>query len=144
MEVRGFAPIDLREKVSFARVCAVKGFFFWKIPSRPGGGHGKPIYVCCLGALEGTKRGPNRPGVPKVFPDSCVKIEKTNSNSTRDFSKRINFTRVDPFVWSTLVVKIKKRRNPLRAYNRDKEDIILLPVDWGLSAQSAGPARPVF
>jgi len=38
-----------------------------------------------------------------------VKIEKTNSNSTRDFSKRINFTRVDLFVWSTLVVKIKKR-----------------------------------
>ncbi len=29
-------------------------------------------------------------------------------NSTRDFSKRINFTRVDLFVWSTLVVKIKK------------------------------------
>jgi hypothetical protein len=37
-----------------------------------------------------------------------VKIKKTNSNSTRDFSKRINFTRVDPFLWVNSVVKIKK------------------------------------
>ena len=58
-------------------------------------------------------RGPNRPEFPKCFRTLVVKIEKTNSNSTRDFSKRMNFTRVDPFVWSTLVVKIKKRRNPL-------------------------------
>jgi hypothetical protein len=48
---------------------------------------------------------------PRCFRTLVVKIEKTNSNSTRDFSKRINFTRVDLFVWSTLVVKIKKRRN---------------------------------
>ena len=34
---------------------------------------------------------------------------------------------------STLVVKIKKNRNPLRAFTEDKENIILLPVDWGLS-----------
>ena len=54
------------------------------------------------------RRGPNRPEFPKCFRTLVVKIEKTNSNSTRDFSKRINFTRVDLFVWSTLVVKIKK------------------------------------
>ena len=45
---------------------------------------------------------------PRCFRTLVVKIEKTNSNSTRDFSKRIIFTRVDLFVWSTLVVKIKK------------------------------------
>ena len=44
------------------------------------------------------QRGPNRPEFPKCFRTLVVKIEKTNSNSTRDFSKRINFTRVDPFV----------------------------------------------
>jgi len=71
---------------------------------------------------------------PKCFRTLVVKIEKTNSNSTRDFSKRINFNRVDPFVGSTLVVKIKKNRNPLRAFTEDKENIILLPVDWGLSS----------
>ncbi len=39
---------------------------------------------------------------------------------------------------STLVVKIKKSRNPLRAHKKkateDKENIILLPVDSGLSS----------
>jgi hypothetical protein len=54
-----------------------------------------------------------RPEFPKCFRTLVVKIEKTNSNSTRDFSKRINFNRVDPFIGSTLVVKIKKNRNPL-------------------------------
>ena len=85
---------------------------------------------------------PQSTGVPKVcvyYSQSVsglfvVKIEKTNSNSTRDFSKRITFTTVDPFVWSTLVVKA---RNPLRSLKKkateDKENIILLPVDWGLS-----------
>jgi len=58
-------------------------------------------------------RGEKRAEFPRCFQTLVVKIAKTNSNSTRDFSKRINFTRVDPFVWSTLVVKIKKRRNPL-------------------------------
>ena len=71
---------------------------------------------------------------PKERPESTefVKIEKTNSNSTRDFSKRINFTRVDPFVWSTLVVKIKKTQESTpsvlvmpKKNNRDKENIIL-------------------
>jgi hypothetical protein len=58
------------------------------------------------------RRGPNRPEFPKClrelakcFQTLVVKIEKTNSNSKKDQSKRINFTRVDPFVWSTLVVK---------------------------------------
>jgi hypothetical protein len=54
-----------------------------------------------------------RPEFPKCFRTLVVKIEKTNSNSTGDFSKRINFNRVDPFIGSTLVVKIKKNRNPL-------------------------------
>jgi len=34
---------------------------------------------------------------------------------------------------STLVVKIKKTQNPLRAFLKNKENIILLPVDSGLS-----------
>ncbi len=83
---------------------------------------------------------PNRPEFPKCFRTLVVKIEKTNSNSTRDFSKRINFTTVDPFVWSTLVVKIKKTQEStpsvLKRITEDKENIILLillPVDWGLS-----------
>jgi hypothetical protein len=62
------------------------------------------------------ERGEKRAEFPRCFRTLVVKIEKTNSNSTRDFSKRINFNRVDLFVWSTLVVKIKKRRNPLRAF----------------------------
>jgi hypothetical protein len=53
-------------------------------------------------------RGEKRAEFPRCFRTLVVKIEKTNSNSTRDFSKRINFTRVHLFVWSTLVVKIKK------------------------------------
>jgi hypothetical protein len=57
-------------------------------------------------------RGEKRTEFPRCFRTLVVKIEKTNSNSTRDFSKSTNFTRVDPFVWSTLVVMIKKRRNP--------------------------------
>ena len=61
------------------------------------------------------REGRNEVEFPRCFRTLVVKIEKTNSNSTRDFSKRINFTRVDLFVWSTLVVKIKKRRNPLRS-----------------------------
>ena len=71
-----------------------------------------------------------RPEFPKCFRTLVVKIEKTNSNSTGDFSKRINFNRVDPFIGSTLVVKIKKNRNPLRAFKNkateDKDNIILL------------------
>jgi len=55
------------------------------------------------------REGRNELEFPRCFRTLVVKIEKTNSNSTRDFSKRINFTRVDLFVWSTLVVKIKKR-----------------------------------
>jgi len=88
---------------------------------------------------------PESTGAPKVFPDSVVKIEKTKSNSTRDFSKWINFTRVDPFVWSTLVVKIKKTQEStpsfLKKITEDKENIILLPVDWGLSLPSSGSGR---
>jgi len=34
----------------------------------------------------------------KVFPDSCRKRLKKRIPIPRDFSKRINFTRVDPFV----------------------------------------------
>ena len=64
------------------------------------------------------REGRNEVEFPRCFRTLVVKIEKTNSNSTRDFSKRINFTRVDLFFWSTLVVKIKKRRNPLRAHIR--------------------------
>jgi len=61
----------------------------------------------CLTVASLAER-PIDPEFPKCFRTLVVKIEKTNSNSTRDFSRRINFTRVDPFVWSTLVVKIKK------------------------------------
>ena len=44
-------------------------------------------------------------GSPKCFRTLVVKIKKTNSesNSRRDFSKRINFTRVDPFVWDRVI-----------------------------------------
>jgi hypothetical protein len=40
-------------------------------------------------------RGEKRAEFPRCFRTLVVKIEKTNSNSTRDCSKRINFTRVD-------------------------------------------------
>ena len=83
------------------------------------------------------RRGPNRPEFPKCFRTLVVKIETTNSNSTRDFSKRINFTRVYLFVWSTLVVKIQKMQEStpiiLKRITEDKEDIILLPVASPLS-----------
>ena len=71
-----------------------------------------------------TGRGHNRLSSQSVSGLFVVKIEKTNSNSTRDFSKRINFTRVDPFVWSTLVVKAGIHS----ILKRNKENIILLPV----------------
>jgi hypothetical protein len=77
---------------------------------------------------------------PRCFRTLVVKIEKTNSNSTRDFSKRINFTRVDLFVWSTLVVKIQKMQEStliiLKRITEDKEDIILLPVASPLSTRA--------
>jgi hypothetical protein len=60
-------------------------------------------------------RVPNRPEFPKCFRTLVVKIEKTNSNCTRDFSKRINFTRVDPFVW---VNSCRKSRIPLRSLKK--------------------------
>ena len=78
--------------------------------------------------------GEKRAEFPRCFRTLVVKIEKTNSNSTRDFSKRINFTRVDPFVWSTLVVKIKKTQESTPSV---KENIILLPVDSPLSGKVA-------
>ena len=59
-------------------------------------------------STRGAREPEKRAEFPRCFRTLVVKIEKTNSKSTRDFSKRINFTRVDPFVWSTLVVKIKK------------------------------------
>jgi len=64
---------------------------------------------------------------PRCFRTLVVKIEKTNSNSTRDFSKSINFTRVDLFVWSTLVVKIKKRRNPLHILGEHNFTTVVSP-----------------
>ncbi len=83
-------------------------------------------------------RGEKRAEFPRCFRSLVVKIEKTNSNSTRDFSKRINFTRVDLFVWSTLVVKIQKMQEStpiiLKRITEDKEDIILLPVASPLSS----------
>ncbi len=78
----------------------------------------------------GRREGRNEVEFPRCFRTLVVKIEKTNSNSTRDFSKRINFTRVDLFVWSTLVVKIKKTQEStpsvIKESNEDKENIILL------------------
>jgi hypothetical protein len=68
---------------------------------------------------------------PRCFRTLVVKIEKTNSNSTRDFSKSINFTRVDLFVWSTLVVKIKKRRNPLHILGEHNFTTVVSPLSLG-------------
>jgi hypothetical protein len=86
--------------------------------SRGGGSRGTPLRSIIT---DTPKRGRSGPQCvvntkPSVWKSGCtgkrhglvvVKIEKTNSNSTRDFSKGL-ISRVDPFVWSTLVVKIKK------------------------------------
>jgi len=61
-----------------------------------------PLPCTTYGPVECRPRreGRNEVEFPRCFRTLVVKIEKTNSNSTRDFSKRINFTRVDLFFWS--------------------------------------------
>jgi hypothetical protein len=68
-------------------------------------------------------RGGKRPEFPRCFRTLVVKVKKSNSNSTRDFSKGINLKNVHPRVGSTFVVKIKKTQEstPSIPVNAKKE-----------------------
>ena len=80
-----------------------------------------------------TERG-EASGVSKVFPDSCRKDWKNEFQFHTRFFEKDQFHQSWPIC---LVNSCRKSRNPLRSLKKkateDKENIILLPVDSGLS-----------